>query len=54
MSCTAMEYTDGLMDQYITENTNMIIKMATDIESGQAAAMNIAENGRIACYGGKE
>jgi F0F1-type ATP synthase beta subunit len=45
MSSTAMEYTDGLKDQYTTENTKRIISMVTDIWDGQMA-MNIAENGR--------
>ena len=48
-----MEFTDGLMEVYITESGNRIIEKAKDIKSGQMV-MNIAENGRIACYGGKE
>ena len=46
ISNTGMEYTDGLMDQYITESVNSIIKMDKDISGGQMA-MNTAETGRI-------
>ena len=31
VSFTAMEYTDGLMEEFIVENTNRIRKMVTDI-----------------------
>jgi hypothetical protein len=41
-----MEYTDGLMEMYITESGNRIIKMVKDTRGGQMA-MNIAENGRM-------
>ena len=50
---TAMEYTDGLMEMYIMENTNRIIEKAKDITSSQMV-MNIAENGRITRNGEKE
>ena len=45
-SNTGMEYSDGVMDQYITESGNRIIKMVKDITGGQMA-MNIAETGRM-------
>jgi hypothetical protein len=51
--CTGMEYTDGLMDMYITESTNRIREMAKDISSGQMA-MNIGESTRMTCYGERE
>ena len=41
-----MEYTDGLMGQYITESGNMVIWMDKDITGGQMA-MNTAETGRM-------
>ena len=50
---TAMEYTDGLMEVYITENTNRKIKMVKDTLGGQVA-MNISENSRIICNGERE
>ncbi len=50
---TGMEYTDGLMGQYITESGYKVIKKGKDIKCGQMA-MNIGENGRITCYGEKE
>ena len=53
VSNTAMEYPDGLMEKYIMENTNSIIKKVKDITSGQMA-MNIAENARMACNGERE
>jgi hypothetical protein len=46
ISHTGMEYSDGQVDQYITENTNRVIKMDKDITGGQMA-MNTAETGRI-------
>jgi hypothetical protein len=46
ISETGMEYTDGLMDQYITENTNRIINMVKVIRGGQMEK-NIGESGRI-------
>ena len=52
-SCTGMEYTDGLMEEYITENGNRIIKMAKDISGGQMA-MNIGESSRMTRYGEME
>jgi hypothetical protein len=53
MSSTGMEYTDGLMEQYITESGNRITKMAKDIRGAQMA-MNIGENTRMTCNGEKE
>jgi hypothetical protein len=53
MSYTGMEYTDGLMEQYIMENGNRIIKMAKDISGGQME-MNIGESTRMTCYGERE
>ena len=50
---TAMEYTDGLMDQYIMENTNRVRKMVTDTREMQMAT-NIAENSIMTCYGERE
>jgi hypothetical protein len=41
-----MESTDGLMEEYITENGNRIIMMAKDIKGGQVA-MNIGESTRM-------
>ena len=48
-----MEYTDGLMEKYITESGNRIIMMAKHITGGQVA-MNIGESGRIKCNGERE
>jgi hypothetical protein len=53
VTCTGMEYTDGQVDQYITESGNRIIKMAKDITGGQMA-MNIGESTRMTCYGERE
>ena len=53
MSSTGMEYTDGLMEEYITESINRITKMAKDITGGQMD-MNIGESGRITCNGERE
>jgi ribosome-associated protein YbcJ (S4-like RNA binding protein) len=53
MALTGMEYTDGMMEEYITENTNRIRKMAKDIKGGQVE-MNIGESGRITCNGERE
>ena len=50
---TGMEYTDGLMEKYITESTKRVNIMAKDITGGQME-MNIGENGRITGYGEKE
>ncbi len=44
---TGMEYTDGLMEKYITESGNRVTDMGKDIKGGQQVAMNIGENGRI-------
>jgi hypothetical protein len=46
ISNTGMEYTDGLMEMYITESGNKIIEMDKDITGGQMA-LNTAETGRI-------
>jgi hypothetical protein len=48
-----MEYTDGLMEQYITESTNRVRVMGKDISGGQMA-LNIGESTRIACNGERE
>ncbi len=53
ISNTGMEYSDGLMDQYITENTNRVIEMVKDITGGQME-MNIGESTRIASNGERE
>jgi hypothetical protein len=53
ISSTGMEYTDGLMEKYITENTNRVRKMVKDIRGGQMA-MNIGESSRITCNGERE
>ncbi len=50
---TGMQYTDGLMEQYITESGNRIIKMDKDITGGQMA-MNIADSTRMTCNGERE
>ena len=42
-----MEYTDGMMGQYITVSGNRVTDMGKDIRGGQQVAMNIGENGRI-------
>jgi ketol-acid reductoisomerase len=44
MSNTAMEYSGGLMEMYITENTNRMRELVKDIRDGHMAH-NIAENG---------
>ncbi len=50
---TGMEYTDGQVEEYITESGKRIIMMVKDITGGQVA-MNIGENGRITRNGEKE
>ena len=50
ISETAMEYTDWLMEVYITENTYRKIKMVKDTLGGQVA-MNISENSIIMKWG---
>ncbi len=50
---TGMEYTDGLMGQYITDSGKRVNIMVKDIRGGQVA-MNIGESTRITCYGEKE
>jgi hypothetical protein len=46
ISVTGMEYTDGLMEEYITDSSKRVTKMVKDIRSGQVA-MNIGESGRM-------
>jgi hypothetical protein len=46
MPCTGTGYTDGLMERYITENGNKMVKMDMDITSGQMA-MNIAVSSKM-------
>jgi hypothetical protein len=53
MSDTGMEYTDGLMEECITDNGNRINKMAKDIKGGQVE-MNIGESSRMTCFGERE
>jgi hypothetical protein len=53
ISITGMEYTDGLMGQYITESTKRIIMMVKDITGGQME-MNIGDRGGITSNGEKE
>jgi hypothetical protein len=48
MPDTGMEYTDGLMEMYITENGKRINSMVKDTR-GRQMVLNIAENGRITC-----
>ena len=43
---TGMEYTDGLLEKYITESGKTVIMMVKHIRSGQMER-NIGENGRI-------
>ena len=50
VSNTAMEYTGGLMDQYIAESGNRIITMVKDTR-GRQMEKNIAENGRMVLHG---
>jgi hypothetical protein len=47
MSNTGMEYTDAMMEEYITENGNKIRKMAKEDITGGQMAMNIGESGRM-------
>jgi hypothetical protein len=42
-----MEYTDGLMEEYITEKVNRINMMGKDIKGGPLDK-NIGESGRMA------
>jgi hypothetical protein len=53
ITSTGMEYTDGQVEEYITENGNRVIKMAKDIKGGQMA-MNIGESTRMTCNGERE
>ncbi len=46
MSNTGMEYTDGLMEQYITEMSKRVKEMVKAISGGQVA-MNIGESTRM-------
>jgi hypothetical protein len=50
---TGMEYTDGLMEEYITDSGNRVIKMAKDIKGGPLDK-NIGEITRITCNGERE
>ncbi len=54
ISDTGMEYTDGQVEEYITENTNRVIMMVKDIRGGQVVAMNIGESGRMTSNGERE
>jgi hypothetical protein len=53
VTITGMEYTDGLMEQYITDSGNRISMMAKDTRGGQMA-MNIGESTRMTCDGERE
>ena len=48
-----MEYIDGLMEKYITENTNIKRVMVKDTR-GYQMATTIAENGRMTFHGEME
>jgi hypothetical protein len=50
---TGMEYTDGQVEEYITESGKRIREMVKDIRGGQMA-MNIGDSGKIACNREKE
>ncbi len=50
---TGMEYTDGQVEDYITESGKRVTEMVKDIKGGQME-MNIGENGRITCNREKE
>jgi hypothetical protein len=53
MTGTGMEYTDGLMEEYITDSGNRIIMMAKDISGGQME-MNIGESSRMTRNGERQ
>jgi hypothetical protein len=53
MTITGMEYTDGQVEMYITENGNRVTKMAKDIRGGQME-MNIGDSTRIISDGERE
>jgi hypothetical protein len=53
ITSTGMEYTDGLMEQYITESSNRVRKMAKDIKCGQMKE-NIGESTRMTRNGETE
>jgi hypothetical protein len=53
VSFTAMEYTGGQVDLYITENTKRINRTVKDTIGGQMEK-NIAENTRMTCYMDRE
>jgi hypothetical protein len=53
MTNTGMEYTDGLMEMYITDSGNRIRKMDKDIPGGQMA-VNIGESTRMTRNGERE
>ena len=46
MTFKAMEYTDGVLEEYITESGNKTIEMGKGIRGGQMG-MNIAETTRM-------
>jgi hypothetical protein len=50
---TGMEYSDGQVEEYITDSGNRIFMMAKDITGGQME-MNIGETTRMACDGERE
>ncbi len=50
---TGMEYTDGQVEEYITESGKRVTEMVKDIRGGQMA-MNIGESSRITSNGEKE
>jgi hypothetical protein len=50
---TAMEYADGLMEEYIMENSNRLRVMVTDTRERQMVIF-IAENGRMTLDGERE
>ncbi len=45
ISITGMEYSDGLMEKYITENTKRVRKMVKDITGGMMK--NIGESTKM-------
>jgi hypothetical protein len=53
VATTVMEYTDGQVEMYITDNGNRIIKMAKDISGGQME-MNIGGSTRMTRNGERE
>jgi hypothetical protein len=53
VNITGMEYTDRLMEEYITESGNRKREMAKDITGGKMV-INIGESTRMACNGERE